>query len=322
MSCPNCLDNFSHLFALAAHVESADKKCQLKHSDVFEIFLGQLTWNLIEVKGTNADNTPKFVISEKAKNDFGPVKPAQGELTFGHHQVYGARPQLTQGALSSLDKASALATQSHASVTTPSAPSSEFPALPNQQRPLTQFRPPQIGNDSRSKFENQAPWASHAPARQIQSQCQDEVRPSQYGDNGRVLYQAEPPRDQLQTTSRQGLDQSRSLDQAAQPQAQQLQYEGVGRAAYQAQQPRVPAYASQGQSQTQGQQQYQTGLQEQSWPQTHAQGQGQQPGRTLGTGLTATALAQVSAYPGASQRKNEGDAACWSDAGDAGDAGW
>lgn len=101
--CPVCLHSFDSLHALAAHCESASKSCGMRHSDMYEIFLSQLTWDLVEVTGTHEqDGTKKYDISHKAKEDYGVVKPAQPLLTFGHQQVHGSQPptpRLTQDAL-------------------------------------------------------------------------------------------------------------------------------------------------------------------------------------------------------------------------------
>lgn len=352
VSCPSCHDNFSHLFALAAHVESADKRCQLKHSDVFEIFLGQLTWNLIEVTGVNSDNRPKFEISQKAKTEFGPVKPAQGKLTYGHHQVYGARPQLTQGAHSSHDKnpSPSLGPQSHTQSQTTRLSSGDFPSLPSQQRPSTQVKPPQYGTDGRVRYESQpSKVASHPLARQIQTPSHGEVRPPQHGEDGSVIYQAQPQRERPHPMALRAQSQSQAQAKqsqspwggdgrtAYQPQpsrepahlpSRQVQSQGqvkqplhgdAGRNQYQGPPSRAPVQAPQSQGQNQGHHQSRAGMQQQSRPQAQPQAQGQQPARNLGSGLTAEALAQVSSWPGTRKRKDgDEDEAAWSEEGDAG----
>lgn len=101
--CPVCLHSFDSLHALAAHCESASKSCGIRHSEMYEIFLSQLTWDLIEVTGTHQqDGTKKYDVSHKAKEDYGVVKPVKPLLTFGHQQVHSSQsstPHLTQNAL-------------------------------------------------------------------------------------------------------------------------------------------------------------------------------------------------------------------------------
>lgn len=88
-TCPNCLDRFSTLFSLAAHCESASHKCHIRDGDMYERFLSQLTWNLVEVAGEHEkDGTLKYDISISAKVDYGIEKDERP--TFGHQQVYGA----------------------------------------------------------------------------------------------------------------------------------------------------------------------------------------------------------------------------------------
>lgn len=107
VSCPSCQAKFKSLFALAAHCESESKRCGFRNGDMYEIFLQQLTWDLIQVKGTQIDSTLKYDITDKAKEAYGIVKPSQPQPTFGHQQVYGshpAAPRLTENALGQLDQ--------------------------------------------------------------------------------------------------------------------------------------------------------------------------------------------------------------------------
>lgn len=60
---------------------------------MYGMFLQQLTWNLVEVTGEHKeDGTKKYDITQKAKEDYGIVKPARPQPTFGHQQVYGSKP--------------------------------------------------------------------------------------------------------------------------------------------------------------------------------------------------------------------------------------
>lgn len=55
---------------------------------MYERFLSQLTWNLVEVTGEHeTDGTLKYDISTAAKVDYGIEKDERP--TFGHQQVYG-----------------------------------------------------------------------------------------------------------------------------------------------------------------------------------------------------------------------------------------
>lgn len=88
-TCPNCLNRFGALFALAAHCESASHKCHIRDGDMYERFLSQLTWNLVEVAGEHEkDGTLKYDISTSAKVEYGIEKDERP--TFGHQQMYGA----------------------------------------------------------------------------------------------------------------------------------------------------------------------------------------------------------------------------------------
>lgn len=92
ISCPVCYSRFVSLSALAAHVESPSQKCRIRESAIYEIFLGQLTWDLIEVTGWDKeDGSLRYDISAKAKQDYGIVEPAVAKPTFGHQQVYGSQ---------------------------------------------------------------------------------------------------------------------------------------------------------------------------------------------------------------------------------------
>lgn len=190
VACPCCKDTFKHLFALAAHVESADKKCTLKHSDIFEIFLGQLTWNLVEVTGEHkSDGTTKFSISKNDEEDYGVVSPAQRQLTFGHYQVHGSRPsddlpELTMSALSSLEK--------------------------QPEKPLSQFKTTQ----------------QQVPPRNQPQQSQQQIQRGQPQSQAQVPVQA---RSQTQYQQRLSSLQQRPEDQAQapyriQPQQQQQKF--------------------------------------------------------------------------------------------------
>lgn len=60
---------------------------------MYGMFLQQLTWNLIEVTGEHKeDGTKKYDITQRAREDFGVVKTAQLQPTFGHQQMYGPKP--------------------------------------------------------------------------------------------------------------------------------------------------------------------------------------------------------------------------------------
>lgn len=92
MSCPSCLGTFKSLYALAAHCEAEGKKCNFRHSEMYGMFLQQLTWNLIEVTGEHKeDGTKKYDITQKAKEDYGVVKSTQVQPSFGHRQVYDSK---------------------------------------------------------------------------------------------------------------------------------------------------------------------------------------------------------------------------------------
>lgn len=93
VSCPCCYNKFKSLFALAAHCESESKRCGFRYGDMYEIFLQQLTWDLIQVKGEHKeDGTLKYDITDKAKEDYGIVELSEPQPTSGHQQVYGFQP--------------------------------------------------------------------------------------------------------------------------------------------------------------------------------------------------------------------------------------
>lgn len=97
VTCPSCLATFQALYSLAAHVESASKKCGIRHSEFFAIFLGQLTWNLVEATGTHAeDGTTKYEIAKMAQEDYGVSQPSQPKPTFGHQQIHGFQNTVQQ----------------------------------------------------------------------------------------------------------------------------------------------------------------------------------------------------------------------------------
>lgn len=261
VTCPCCMDTFKHLFALAAHVESADKKCALQHSDIFEIFLGQLTWNLIEVTGEHkTDGTTKFAISKRAEKDYGVAKPAQLQLTFGHHQVHGSepasdRPQLTSSALSQLENQI----------------DQSLPSFKTRQHSEAQWRP--------KLQQRQQPSQYQTPVPQVQTQTQFQPQRSQaeYQQQFPSLPQRQQPRSSQIRAKTQTQDQPR--ESHAQYQQQQSQQPPQVQAQFQSQPQR-------GQSHAQGQEfQFQ-------WLQAS-----QQPTRGLGSGLTELALAQVPAFP-------------------------
>lgn len=88
-TCPTCFKRFPFLFALAAHCESESLKCHIRDGDMYERFLSQLTWNLVEVAGAHErDDTLKYDISAAAKVEYGTTKDERP--TFGYQQVHGA----------------------------------------------------------------------------------------------------------------------------------------------------------------------------------------------------------------------------------------
>lgn len=89
MSCPSCNKHFGTLSGLAAHVERPGQGCGIHHSDVFEIFVWQMTWGIIEVKGRDAEfYVPIYGVSAKAKEEFEAAKLIQPEALSNHkHQA-------------------------------------------------------------------------------------------------------------------------------------------------------------------------------------------------------------------------------------------
>lgn len=331
VTCPTCLDRFAHLFALAAHVESADKKCGLKHSDMFEIFLGQLTWNLIEAKGHN-----KFDISKKAKDQFGVTKPSQPrlqapqpfpqpqqQLTYG-----GPRLQLTQGAVTRLDGDSSVERktqsqsqtqqqqqprgQSYAQPQASQASLGDFPPLPGTKRAEIQGPSGQPNNQTRVQQQPQQRPQTQQPLR---SQQQPQQRPQawQQPQSLQRPKTQQRPQSQQQTHKRPQAWQQPQQQPQVQPQPQsQLRQQ-----AQQHTQQRQVQQQSQQRPEAAQYQQPQYGAQQQSRSQQQ-QASAKQPSQVLGSGLTAAALAQVPSYP---KDDKAGDRDSVPSSGD-GDAGW
>lgn len=111
-TCPSCKDMFDFLYALAAHVEAPGRKCKINsefdESDMYRIFLDQLTMGMVECGGIFNDSTQEFKLQDKFKELYEPHKTPSP--TFGHKQVHGfdsavsstatVRSSLTEAALS------------------------------------------------------------------------------------------------------------------------------------------------------------------------------------------------------------------------------
>ncbi|KAF3760156.1 hypothetical protein M406DRAFT_75684 [Cryphonectria parasitica EP155] len=106
--CPVCYDRFESRFSLAAHVESLSRKCSIRDSGIYEIFLSQLTWDLIEVTGRHdEDGTPVYDVSAKAKAEYGDPKLAQQGYSQQAGRAPGSppdTPRLTRDALVKLQQ--------------------------------------------------------------------------------------------------------------------------------------------------------------------------------------------------------------------------
>ncbi|KAJ4389069.1 hypothetical protein N0V93_006531 [Gnomoniopsis smithogilvyi] len=194
VGCPCCKDTFKHLFSLAAHVESADKKCNLKHSDIFEIFLGQLTWNLVEVAGEHkSDGTTKFAISKKAEHQYGTAKPAQPRLTVSQHRVSASEPstarlQLTSRALSQLERQPEEPLQQQSAAPWSDIYQQQFPPLMQSQQ-SHQARAQTQTIQNRTQIQAQA---------QAQAQNQHQLlQPSSSRAQNQARYQSQPEPPQL-----------------------------------------------------------------------------------------------------------------------------
>lgn len=99
VSCPGCLNTLRSFHALAAHCEQEGKKCTFQHSDMYGVFIKQLTWKLIEVTGNHKeDGTKKYGNSQEGKQEYGLMRPGHLKPTFGQQQVYGSKqpPPRTQ----------------------------------------------------------------------------------------------------------------------------------------------------------------------------------------------------------------------------------
>lgn len=109
-TCPSCLDQFDALYALASHVESPSRKCNINREfdedDMYRIFLDQLTLGMIECGGTFDDYTQKFKFQDEFKDLYDSKSSCP---TFGHMQMHGFsrvgnsgptdRPGLTEATL-------------------------------------------------------------------------------------------------------------------------------------------------------------------------------------------------------------------------------
>lgn len=115
-TCPSCLDQFDALYALASHVESPSRKCNINREfdedDMYRIFLDQLTLGMIECGGTFDDYTQKFKFQDEFKDLYDSQKSSGP--TFGHMQMHGFsragnsgptdRPGLTEAILAKHQK--------------------------------------------------------------------------------------------------------------------------------------------------------------------------------------------------------------------------
>ncbi|PSS02500.1 hypothetical protein BD289DRAFT_239915 [Coniella lustricola] len=92
VGCPACHKCFNTLSGLAAHVEHPGQKCGMHTSDIFEIFVWQMTWGIIEVKGRDSEFlAPTYGASTKAKEDFGAAETVQPGVTLGRQQEHSRR---------------------------------------------------------------------------------------------------------------------------------------------------------------------------------------------------------------------------------------
>lgn len=90
MSCPSCLRAFNSLHALAAHCEAEGKKCNFSYSEMYGIFLQQLTWNLVEVAGEHKeDGTKKYAITREAKEEYGSSRMGKTNVFSRKQQAQG-----------------------------------------------------------------------------------------------------------------------------------------------------------------------------------------------------------------------------------------
>lgn len=71
MQCPSCLRFFVDVTALASHVESQGRRCQIRMSESFRTFVDQLTAGVVDAVGVQEDGTTRFEISNEAVVKFG-----------------------------------------------------------------------------------------------------------------------------------------------------------------------------------------------------------------------------------------------------------